>query len=65
MAKTKKPAARGMSRPASTGVVLAIDTSEDSETLTIKQAAWLCRRLGLAPERARLLASLAFSGGRA
>ncbi len=37
---------------------------ENTETLTLVQAKWIARRAGIAPDLARLVASLAFDGGR-
>jgi hypothetical protein len=41
------------------------DAAEDnSESLIRKQADWITRRLGLPPERAQLVAALAFECGK-
>ena len=51
-------------RRASECVAWTADTSEDSGTPLPLQAAWLARKFGLTPARARILASIAFANGR-
>ena len=43
---------------------VAADTPDIIEPILRRQALWLARRLCITPDRARLLASLAFDGRR-
>lgn len=58
--KQKAAGAGGTKRPSK--IVLWRDIFEGSAQPLELQTSWLSRRLGLAPERARLVASLAFEG---
>ncbi len=60
MSKTKKPRQLATGRALKIAAVAARDLENSTENLLSKQAAWLSRRLGSAPDRARLVAELAF-----
>jgi hypothetical protein len=46
-------------------VAWTADNSEDTAPLLNFQVRWIVRRLGIAPERAKLLAGMAFETGEA
>lgn len=64
MAHKKKPATRGNAGRASDAVRWGTNGSEATKSIPSQQASYLRRRFGLAPQRAAIVATLAFAEAR-